>query len=407
LSDDKRDLTRIEDLGEFIHELNADEEENIPEDFSSELPDLPSSEADPFGSTFDSPSEDEEAFATSFEDESPADLNSEGTTDFGTSDFTTSFEQEAQTPEDESPSWMTEETSPDEYIENDDPFASSDSSEDELASLYVDNAETQTQLESELIDPDPIMESTPIMDSQEFTQPETFEDLKKFSENSSFSGMATEGNPSFSVLIKNVRFIEDINDIISLLRELTLLVDTEEQVKSRLMRGMLLVPRVSEYAAIFLAHKLRRFDIDIQVGLSDEIHPPKHQETPETGIVSKFNLFQNQAHHFHFDDPKLELSQIIVAATPSLEGHQVLRYMGVASEHKMLDSQIVEDENSDEVPRHYQELAQKLKAHALKAHANAVVGLNYQLTPIPSEFGMGGHKYRLTCTGNLVWVNKL
>lgn len=173
------------------------------------------------------------------------------------------------------------------------------------------------------------------------------------------------------------------------------------------MRGMLLIPRVSEYAAIFLAHKLRRFDVDIQVGLSDEIHPPKHQETPETGIVSKFNLFQNQNHHFHFDDPKLEISQIIVAATPSLEGYQVLRYMGVASEHKMLDSHIVEDEGSDEVPRHYQELAQKLKAHALKAHSNAVVGLNYQLTPIPSEFGMGGHKYRLTCTGNLVWVNKL
>jgi uncharacterized protein YbjQ (UPF0145 family) len=240
--------------------------------------------------------------------------------------------------------------------------------------------------------------------AQEYKAPENFEDLKKFSESSSFGRVAMEGNPSFSVLIKNVRFIEDINDIIGLLRELTLLNDPEEQVRSRLMRGMLLVPRISEYAAIFLAHKLRRFDIDIQVGLSDEIHPPKHQETPETGIVSKFNLHQNQTHHFHFDDPKLEISQIIVAATQSLEGYQVLRYIGVASEHKMLDSYIVEDENSTD---HYQELAQKLKAHALKAHSNAVVGLNYQLTPIPTEFGMSGHKYRLTCTGNLVWVNKL
>ena len=151
----------------------------------------------------------------------------------------------------------------------------------------------------------------------------------------------------------------------------------------------------------------RRFDIDIQVGLSDEIHPPKHAEAPETGMVSKHNLYQNQTHHFHFDDPKLEISQIIVAATPSLEGYQVVRYLGVASEHKMLDSHLVEDESSSEVPRYYQELAQKLKAHALRVHSNAVVGLNYQLTPLPSEYGMAGPKYRLTCTGNLVWVNKL
>jgi uncharacterized protein YbjQ (UPF0145 family) len=124
-------------------------------------------------------------------------------------------------------------------------------------------------------------------------------------------------------------------------------------------------------------------------------------------VVSRHSLYQNQSHSFHFDDPKLELSQIIVAATPALEGHQVVRYIGVASEHKMLDGNIVEDENSSEVSALYHELAQKLKAHALKNHANAVVGLNYQLTPLPSEIGMGGHKYRLTCTGNLVWVNKL
>ena len=219
--------------------------------------------------------------------------------------------------------------------------------------------------------------------------------------------MGAEGNPSFSVLLKNIRYLKDVNDILALMKELGLMSDPEEQIRQRLMRGHLLVPRISEYAAIFLAHKLRRFDIDIQVGLSDEIHPPKHQEAPETGLVSKFTLYQNQSHHFHFDDPKLEISQIIVAATPNLEGHQVIRYLGVASEHKMLEGHIVEDENSIEIPRYYSELAQKLKAHALKAHANAVIGLNYQLTPLPSEYGMTGSKYRLSCTGNLVWVNKL
>ena len=237
--------------------------------------------------------------------------------------------------------------------------------------------------------------------------PETFEEVKLFAENSSFSGMGVEGNPSFSVLLKNIRYVEDVNDILSMLRELSLLSDSEEQTRTRLMRGHLLVPRISEYAAIFLAHKLRRFDIDIQVGLSDEIHPPKHHEAPELGLTSKGSLYQNQSHHFKFDDTKLELSQIIVAATPSLEGYQVMRYLGVASEHKMMEADLVEDETSSEIPKHYQELAGRLKAHALKARANAVVGLNYQLTPLPSDINHTGQKYRLSCTGNLVWVNKL
>lgn len=422
MSTDKKDLTRIEDLGEFIHELNAED------DFNSEegLPDLPSSdddEAPAFGeesSGLDFGTTEESSFEATSDDFSSSDFGS--TEEFGSSTFASSSDESSTTDfgsDDFSSSTFGEDEKSDE-----DPFTLSESSSeetpaDDISSWNTDVPLTNTETLPETTSfstPEPEPEPEPIRmpepepaytPSQEFKTPETFEDLKKFSESSSFTGMATEGNPSFSVLLKNVRFIEDVNDIMILLRELNLLTDSEEQVKGRLMRGMLLVPRISEYAAIFLAHKLRRFDVDIQVGLSDEIHPPKHQEKPETGIVSKFNLYQNQTHHFQFDDPKLELSQIIVAATPSLEGYQVLRYMGVASEHKMLDSHVVEDAESSEVPRHYQELAQKLKAHALKAHANAVVGLNYQLTPIPSEFGIGGHKYRLTCTGNLVWVNKL
>lgn len=420
MSNDKKDLTRIEDLGEFIHELNNDEEL---------LPDLPSSEDEApafeessldFGTTEEVPAFGEESSTdfgssdTSFD----ASGDSFNTTEESTTDFGTSFGSEEETPatdfgsdeisfgsSDEEP--KTESTETAFLSENSFSTDSTESWNTDVPLTEEPSFGSDTASEPETT-PEPEVAPTPVYtQDKEYKTPETFEDLKKFSESSSFTGMATEGNPSFSVLVKNVRYIEDVNDIIALLRELGLLMDPEEQVKSRLMRGMLLVPRVSEFAAIFLAHKLRRFDIDIQVGLSDEIHPPKHQETPETGIVSKFNLYQNQTHHFHFDDPKLEISQIIVAATPSLEGYQVLRYMGVASEHKMLDSHVVEDADSNEVPKHYQELANKLKAHALKAHSNAVVGLNYQLTPIPSEFGMGGHKYRLTCTGNLVWVNKL
>lgn len=410
MSSNKKDLTRIEDLGEYLHALDDEDTSFEP---TPDLPEIPSEETD-FGSTdFGSTDEDttftttstepdfgsveESSFETTSEEENLFG-STEETTDFGSTDFGSDFGATEETP-----------------LDADDPFAETPVTEviaePDLSSFDTGfDSEPTSEPEPE---PEPVPEPeyiAPIISKpqeQAYKAPENFEDLKKFAESSSFSGMGAEGNPSFSVLLKNVRYIEDVNDILALMKELNLLSDSEEQLKNRLMRGHLLVPRISEFAAIFLAHKLRRFDIDIQVGLSDEIHPPKHQETPETGLVSKHSLYQNQTHHFHFDDPKLEISQIIVAATPNLEGHQVIRYLGVASEHKMLEGHVVEDEDSSEIPRHYSELAQKLKAHALKANANAVIGLNYQLTPLPSEYGMSGSKYRLSCTGNLVWVNKL
>jgi uncharacterized protein YbjQ (UPF0145 family) len=388
-------MTRIEDLGEYLHELGKDEEETTSE--SAELPEIPAEEID-FGSTDFAPTE-ETSFGASEEETT---FTSEETTDFGSTDFgstdfgSTDFETTEDAPLEVTP--VEDAFSIEETPSFSEPIV--ESIPEPVEDSFFDS---ESEPEEEFI-PEQVVSKAP---EQTYKSPENFEDLKKFAENTSVSGMGAEGNPSFSVLLKNIRYVEDVNDILALMKELGLLSDPEEQIRQRLMRGHLLVPRISEYAAIFLAHKLRRFDIDIQVGLSDEIHPPKHQETPETGLVSKFTLYQNQTHHFHFDDPKLEISQIIVAATPNLEGHQVIRYLGVASEHKMLDGHIVEDEDSAEIPRYYSELAQKLKAHALKANANAVIGLNYQLTPLPTEYGMVGSKYRLSCTGNLVWVNKL
>jgi hypothetical protein len=410
-------MTRIEDLAEYLHELSEEAEETPPE--SPEVPDIPNEETDfgstdfatpeetPFGSTEDeSPfgtTEEEPAFGSEETVASTEETTDFGSTDFGSTDFGSSEETPAEDP------FSVEETSS--FSDNDTTFDSASESVSEFDSKSGPEPET---VDDSYFDSNPIEENNYTPEAvqtkapeQAYKTPENFADLKKFAESTSISGMGAEGNPSFSVLLKNIRYIEDVNDILALMKELGLLSDPEEQIRQRLIRGHLLIPRISEYAAIFLAHKLRRFDIDIQVGLSDEIHPPKHQETPETGLVSKYTLYQNQTHHFHFDDPKLEISQIIVAATPNLEGHQVIRYLGVASEHKMLEGHIVENEDSAEIPRYYSELAQKLKAHALKANANAVIGLNYQLTPLPSEYGTVGSKYRLSCTGNLVWVNKL
>lgn len=377
----KDDLTSIEELGEFEHQ-----ESTAFTDFTLED-----------SSPVDNPES--------------SDLSS---LDFGsTEDFPTSTEENTEENKDEPDFTFPDQLNDEEKRE---PTGSTDlplfGDDEPIANLVEEtmfgSQETSEKTRSLSFEAPNFEEETPSYTPESvYKQPETFEEVKKFAEDSSFTGMGVEGNPSFSVLVRNVKFVEDVNDIIILLKELQLMTDSEEETRKRLTRGHLLVPRISEFAAILLTHKMRRFDIDIQMGLSDEIHPPKHHEAPETGLVSKHTLHQNQSHNFHFDHPKLEISQVIVSATPTLQGFQVIRYLGVASEHKTIPAELVEDESNEDVPKFYQELAQKLRAHAVKAHSNAIVGLNYQLTPIPPEYGGQGNKYRLSCTGNLVWVNKL
>lgn len=378
MSKSKKDLTSIEDLGAFEHDLSIEEE------FNAETPVEEEDEVPPF----DLPVEDDEEANLDFTSSSDAELEADT--------FSSNFEAEET-------SFSSDFDAPQETEELPD-FEEPEFSEPTFESIPESEPEPEVEEDPEPITDTPVQYYKP---EQDYKAPETFQDIKEFAESSQFQGMSAEGNPSFSVLIKNVRFIEDVTDIMSLLRELDLLSDAEDQMKARLLRGSLLVPRISEFAAIYLAHKLRRFDIDISVGLSDEIHPPKQKDDTEARIVSKGQLYQNQSHHFQFDDSKIDIAHVIVSAAPSLEGYQVLRYLGVASEHKMIDARSVEDESSTEIPELYRELAQKLKAHAVKARANAVIGLNYQLTPLPTEFGATGTKYRVSCTGNLVWVNKL
>ncbi|MGE3610197.1 MAG: hypothetical protein AB7I27_11460 [Bacteriovoracaceae bacterium] len=355
MSSNKKDLTRIEDLGEYLHEIQNEEE--IP-DFSDATEEIPS-----------------------FENTETLEFNS----------------SEESPPEEDFASFNSNEGSEDQ-------FETSSFSEENLETNDLDSFETpieeteNSQITEEILEEEKEVEA--------YSPPENFEDVRKFAESTSFTPSQVEANPSFGLLLKNIKYSEDVEDILSIIKEYKLLNDSEEVVKSRLQRGRLFIPRISEYAAIFLSHKLRRFDLDIQMGLSDEIHPPKHQEAPELGVVSKYGLFQNQSHHFEFDHSKLDFSQIVISTTSNLDGYHIVKYLGVVSENKIIDQGLVEDEHSNEILPLYQELADRLKAHALSRKANAVIGLNYQLTPLPADFG-SSLKYRLTCTGNLVWVNKI
>lgn len=410
MSDDpKKDLTRIEDLGEFLHELDDTENflalPDLPEEEAAEadlLPDLPTDEdAFPdFTASEEAPADDafgSDAFPA---EELPA-SDPFGSDEFSSAKFSSEMPTDADLEEPVTPFELSEETqilsAPDELDEATPP---TDLFADESAPVAEDTdapelAEAQAQL-SQLVE-----------EVKSYAPKEDFSETRRFAESAMVTDTTAECNPAYSVMARGIRFIEDSDEILALLKEAGFPEDMRTQFQRQIERGTLLIPRVSEFTAIYLCHKLRRFQLELSMGLSDLLHPPRKGLDADRGLVSRKTLGQNYQHQFQFRGDADAARAIILSTMSQLDGHSVDRYLGVASEHTFLDSEVVENETTDAIHKSYDELALKLKGHALQHKANAVIGINYQLTPMPVEApGLGNYRYKLTCTGNLVWLHK-
>lgn len=405
MSDSKKDLTRIEDLGEFLHELDDTEDFLAPPEFvqedapEAELPDLPPEAA--FGDfstdaegaaveSFGSDAFEGDAFeAASFSSEMPTDADlEESQAPFELTEETEVFEAPTLD-DDEAPEALA---AADEVEEDVEPEAEPEAVTEPRSDYAFESDSELSQLKEEV---------------KAYAPKEDFSETRRFAENAMVTDTTAECNPAFSVMARGIRFIEDSEEILDLLKEAGFPEDMRAQFQRQIERGTLLIPRVSEFTAIYLCHKLRRFQLELSMGLSDLLHPPRKGLEVDRGLVSRKTLGQNTQHQFQFRGDADAARSIILSTMSQLDGHSVDRYLGVASEHTFLDSEIVENETTEAIHKSYDELALKLKGHALQQKANAVIGINYQLTPMPVESpGLGNYRYKLTCTGNLVWLHK-
>jgi uncharacterized protein YbjQ (UPF0145 family) len=154
----------------------------------------------------------------------------------------------------------------------------------------------------------------------------------------------------------------------------------------------------------------------------------------------------------------LELDQIMTSTMSQISGYEIMKYIGITSENTMIDpeslnlngpqivNQIIETfsdkekqelyyrqtarenqmslhsdpssinfDDDDDVDKKdlqadhkssltniYDQLVLKLKAKAMELNGNAVVGVNFNITPMP--YADYKTLYQVTCTGNVVWV---
>lgn len=444
---ENKDLTRIEDLAEFLHseeddglfDTEQEEEEEIEEEVSTEadfetpaLPSLddldeepPSFEEAEMSEEISFGSAETESFASSEAKESEEETQDD---DFTQDSFSTDF-NEVDSEELEAPAFEEEQ-----QFEVDTPEEDQEPEESEEPE--------QEEITEDTFEPAPVEAYTPIENETPVSAPpQNFQDLRDFAENISYGAVAQGGNPPFSLILRGIRYQEDAQDILIILREHGLISDDNEQsIEQGLANGSLLISQISEYSAIYLAHRFRRFDLEVMLGLADEIHPSTSYVPDSRGLVSKESIRQNVHESFDLDRAPVKIQSIILSTTPTLEGYTIREYLGVISHHNVLSAQEIEefsdaleptgDDVVDAIQRDlrqvleqhgdniedirpfgqglenlYHEMAQSLRAHALKIGANAVVGINYQLTPVIKHEGRTSDvQYKVTCLGSAVWV---
>jgi len=376
--EEKADLTLLEDIGHYLHQLNPEadkkleygkKETGVHEDVPA-LPDEPLKTEEPETSEFKS--EPTEATATpempTPDAEVPDDL----------------FASEA--PPAETAEFKIEGTT--EEIKTEEP----------PAPIEETPAAEEPAPEMEAAEPEPEPPQPEEPKSAEQPKPvEKFEEVREFGKNISTTTAAIPGNPPFSIVIKNIKFSEDADDILGALKEYGIATAGNENIfKQGLSSGSILITQLSESTAILLVHKFRQSDLEIEMGLSEEIRPHKTRE--QKGLVSKINLNQNKTESVDLKVSAESSKDLPISTTPSLENFVINRYIGIVSEHTFIPESEVETAPWEEK---YAYLANQLKNKALKLRGNAIVGVAYQLTPIdPNQF-------KLTCTGSVVWVSPL
>jgi len=450
---DKSDMTRIENLAEFLHEEDPDvdaqlnsaleknnEEEELPpsldlneleegeeappefvqeeEIIQEEIPETePAEEV-----SFDSTSEWEGESASEFE--SPS-------TEWESSDEQQWDAPEAELEQEETASEETlDETPLEANEENEEETELFESAISEEEPLFVEATEEDEDvlppIEEPVIAPPPPV--APVPHSQRpalnLKKREDFQDLRLFGEALSYGTVTYGGQPPFTLKATGIHFKEDAEDIMSILDEHGLINDENRATYLQMLEhNSLLISQISEFSAIYLSHRLRRFKLNLSLGLSDEMNPSKSYEKDGRGLVTKYNLRQNVREEMAIKKTSFEARDVLLSTSNTFEGLQIKRYYDIISTHSIISEDEMKsrpfgqrDEEtvgtSEELTDFeiglnavYKELASDMKNEAFKREANAVVGVSYQITPLPSQSESGPKlEYKITCTGSAVWV---
>ena len=230
------------------------------------------------------------------------------------------------------------------------------------------------------------VESEPEADINEYTaalpsevpisdQKENFSEVKQFAENMVIGDVQTNANPPYSILLTGLEDQSSSDEIIAILKEHNLAGDEHEALfRNSLSLGTLLISQISEYSAVLLAHKLRRFNAQIKIGLSALLHSPKNYQGDSFKIQTAKSLFQNKSEHEDFSKTS-QFSEIFHSNLDYLEGYQIVRYLGIVHVEKVMPITKTTFEEQSEIYKG--DVISDLDKKARNKGANALLGMRF------------------------------
>ncbi|POB14526.1 hypothetical protein [Halobacteriovorax sp. DA5] len=440
--DNKNDLTRIEDLSEFLHQgddeldklladldesddgqsneqedeqedeaeielapfeysNNSNDSENEFEDEAENYENFSEEESyDEADYAFDGPElEDEESGQESDEEQSFDNFdnfdnfeesdNFDEVDDFEESADLDSVEEEQSDDEDSSfenfPTFQEDQEADQEEDQE---------AEIELSPLEEDQPEYEAESEVEQEDfVAPQIESyeqveTPLTATPETVAPEIrpaqdFREVRDFAANSTYGKVAIGGNPPFSILMQGIVPGEYDESILAILNEHGLLGDNEELYRRSLESGQLLIAQIGEFSAIYLAGKLRRFCRVIKLGLAHEIHAsPNYDNSDQRGLTGPRSINQNQTKHFIRNDRDFTQEDVLLSSSHFVPGYLITHSLGPMQINEVIDGNEFNDIKSINLIEYFSEL---FRESAFKKGANAIISIHFTVNQQRSD----------------------
>lgn len=417
----KKDLTKISDLTDFFHDDDPEldlkfdiheshesgEEENEYQEGDEETDEKDQPPEPPFEEN----SEQEEDLDEASEDldlsldDSFYDFNNESSefSDFETSDDPPpieSFEQNSEElQEDNFPSQEPPSLNNDDDLEgfDDSEEKNIEEKESESESIHVNFAPFEEDHKSSSIE-EPIKEILPSAPVKSISE------IKKGIDSLRFQSTQTQANPAFSILIENIQYQEDADELFKIIQDLGLISsDTETLMKQSLSHGRALISHISEFTGITLLNKIKNLELDFKMGLSHQIHESKNYETQEKGLISKENLKQNKSSYQNLQHIPKNAQDVLTSTTPTLENFLITKYIRVVTSSRNINREELFFSSEEDISDNkiYNSLLLELKEKAFKCQANAIIGILFQTIPNQNQT-----EYQILCTGNAVCVMK-
>ncbi len=237
---------------------------------------------------------------------------------------------------------------------------------------------------SEVLSEPPVASGKPALDTMGL--------LKEFAERVPVGKPLVAAAFPFSLRIEGALTAEEKEKLIDLLNRENMGI-REVDLEPQLQANRILIPRISEYAAILLVQALRGIQAEIRIGPSDSIYSTAETRTPEDENAP---LPRHTSEVFGGTDGHAAESLPITTLSflPELPHFNVIEVLTASAS---LKSQVVEAESSSEYQAMLDSLQREIRYKAFHKGATAVVNYTVALTTL----NLPSH-YRLTATGSAI-----